>query len=70
MPEDDFDNAAKEDVGEIAKGCALIRANFHIDPASLTEEEWAMLFQQAVWLESFRLGNMARILVKMFAPAE
>lgn len=29
-----------------------------------------MLFQQAVWVENFRLENMAKILVKLFAPAE
>jgi hypothetical protein len=48
----------------------LIRANFIIDPATLDDEEWAMLFQQAVWVESFRLGNIAKILSKLFAPAE
>nr|DAL77605.1 MAG TPA: hypothetical protein [Caudoviricetes sp.] len=29
-----------------------------------------MLFQQAVWLENFRLENMARILAKLFSPAD
>lgn len=67
MPEADD---GTDDLGEIAKGCALIRANFRIDPATLSDEEWAMLFQQAVWVESFRLGNIAKILSKLFAPAE
>lgn len=58
------------DPGEIAKGCALIRANFNIDPNTLTDESWAMLFQQAVWIENFRLENTARILAKLFSPAE
>ena len=70
MPEDDFDNSTKEDIGEIAKGCALIRANFHIDPTTLSEEEWAMMFGEAIWLEGFRLASMARILGKLFSPAE
>jgi hypothetical protein len=59
-----------DDPGEIAKGCALIRANFGTDPETLTDERWAMLFQQAVWLENFRLENMARILAKLFSPAD
>lgn len=64
------DGAEDNDPGEIAKGCALIRANFGVEPEGLCDEEWAMLFQQAVWLEGFRLENMARVLGKLFAPAE
>ena len=52
------------------QGCALIRANFGTDPTTLSNEEWAMLFQQAVWLENFRLENTARILAKLFSPAK
>jgi hypothetical protein len=58
----------KDEEQYIAKGCALIRANFHIDPNNLTEEEWAMMFQQACWLERTRLVNLAKILGKLFAP--
>lgn len=58
------------DPGEIAKGCALIRANFHTDPNTLTDEEWAMLFQQAVWIENFRLEGLAKVLGRLFAPTE
>ncbi len=58
------------DPGEIAKGCALIRANFHNDPNTLTDEEWAMLFQQAVWIENFRLEGLAKVLGRLFAPTE
>ena len=29
-----------------------------------------MLFQQAIWLENFRLENQARVLAQLFAPAE
>ncbi len=60
----------ENDPGEIAKGCALIRANFGTDPETLTDERWAMLFQQAVWLENFRLENMAKILAKLFSLAK
>lgn len=60
----------ENDPGEIAKGCALIRANFGIDPETLSDERWAMLFQQAVWLENFRLENTAKILAKLFSPAD
>lgn len=60
--------ADSDDLGEIAKGCALIRANFHIDPTLLSDDQWAMLFQQAVWLENFRLTNTAKILAQLFVP--
>ena len=60
----------EDDPGEIAKGCALIRANFHTDPETLDDEKWALLFQQAVWIENYRLENTARILAKLFSPAE
>lgn len=60
----------EDDPGEIAKGCALIRANFHTDPETLDDDQWAMLFQQAIWVENFRLENMAKILAKLFSPAE
>lgn len=29
----------------------MIRANFHIDPRQLSEEEWAQRFSEAVWIE-------------------
>lgn len=64
MSDDDYDS------GEIAKGCALIRANFGIDPGALTETEWAMLFNQAVWLERSRLINQAKILARLFSAGE
>ncbi len=60
-----------KDVGEIAKGCALIRANLHVDPGALVDEEWAMLFNQAVWIERTRLINQAKMLARLFsAPSE
>jgi hypothetical protein len=51
---------------EFEKGCALIQSNFHTDPSKLDEEDWAELFGQAVWLEHFRLVNLAKILAKLF----
>lgn len=51
---------------DIAKGCALIRANFNVNPGTLTPEEWASLFGEAVWLENFRLENLAKIIAKLF----
>jgi len=37
---------------------------------TLTDEEWAMLFQQAVWIENFRLEGLAKVLGRLFAPTE
>ncbi|WP_305154886.1 hypothetical protein [Alistipes dispar] len=59
-----------DDEQYIAKGCALIRANFHIDPRELTEEEWAQLFSEAVWVEGTRLTNLAKILAKLFETSD
>ena len=57
-----------DEEGEIAKGCAMIRANFGVEPGELSDERWAQLFQQAVWLERTRLTNLAKILGRLFAP--
>ena len=56
-----------EDEQTITKGCALIRANFHIDPGTLTYDEWAGLYEQAVWLERTRLLALGKLLEKLFA---
>lgn len=48
----------------------MIRANFHIDPYQLTEEQWAERFSEAVWLENSRLTNLAKILAKLFSTPE
>lgn len=34
----------------------------------MDEEEWAMKFQQACWVEHFRLQSMAKLLADLFAP--
>lgn len=44
---------------------ALIRANFHVDPKTLSDQEFGMLFSQAIWLESWRLKNIAELLAKL-----
>ena len=51
----------------ILKTSALIRANFHIDPGTLTYDEWAGLYEQAVWLERTRLLALGKLLEKLFA---
>jgi RES domain-containing protein len=48
------------------KGDALIRANFGVDPAELSDEKWARLFAEAVWIEQWRLKNQAEMLAIMF----
>ncbi len=45
----------------------MIRANFHVDPGALVDEEWAMLFNQAVWIERTRLINQAKMLARLFS---
>jgi hypothetical protein len=45
---------------------ALIRANFNINPSNLSDEEFAQLFAEAVWLEGWRLKNQAEMLASVF----
>ena len=52
-------NLDEED--EIQKGNALIRANLHVDPYGLSPEDWALYYNQATWLEGFRLRNTAKM---------
>ena len=59
-----------DDEQYIAKGCALIRADFPIAPRGLPEEEWAQLFSEAVWVEGTRLTNLAKILAKLFETSD
>lgn len=50
-----------------AKGCALIRANLHINADEIeTEEEWAALYGQALWLERWRNRNRAKLIGSLF----
>ena len=49
------------------KDCALIRANFNIDPEECDYETWASLYGQALWLEKWRLKNLNEMMAKMFS---
>lgn len=50
-----------------SKGCALIRANLHVNADEIeTEEEWARLYGEAVWLEGWRNRNRAKLIASMF----
>lgn len=51
---------------EILQGNALIRGNLGVDPDSLTYEQWAIMYNQARWLEMERLKNTAEMLAAMF----
>lgn len=63
-----MDSADEHD--EMMMGDALIRSNFHTDPASLSPSEWARLFAEAVWLESWRLRNHSRALAALFGVGQ
>ncbi len=47
------------------KGCALIQANLGIDPCNGDDEEWASNYAKALWLEEWRLKNLAELLKGM-----
>lgn len=49
-----------------AKGCALIRANLHVDADGIgSEEEWARLYGEALWLEWWRNRNRAELIASL-----
>ena len=49
------------------KGCALIRANLHINADEIeSEEDWAALYGQALWLERWRNRNRAELIASLF----
>ncbi len=59
--------ADADDEDTFAKGCALIRANLHINADEIeTEEEWAALYSQALWLERWRNRNRAELIAGLF----
>ena len=59
--------ADDNDEDTFAKGCALIRANLHKDPDEVeTEEEWAALYAQAIWIERWRNRNRAELISALF----
>lgn len=63
--------AESDDEDGFAKGCALIRANLHIDAEKIeTEEEWAALYGQALWLERWRNRNRAELIASLFGAGK
>ena len=55
---------------ELMQAEALIRANLHLDTALLNSDEWARAFAEALWLENYRLQNIARLLAAMWKSGE
>jgi 2-hydroxychromene-2-carboxylate isomerase len=49
------------------KGNALIRAYLGVDPDQLSDEKYAELFAQAIWIEQRQLKNQAELLTALFA---
>lgn len=45
---------------------ALIRSNLGINPKELSVMEYAEAYNEALWLENFRLQNQAELLAAMF----
>ena len=43
------------------EGDALLRADFGIDPGELSDEEWVIRLQQALWLEYYRVNLIGRL---------
>ena len=59
--------AEADEADSFVKGCALIRANLHVDIDKIeTEEEWAALYAQAIWLEGWRNQNQAEMIIRLF----
>ena len=49
------------------KGSALIRAYLGVDPDTLSDEKYAELLAQAIWIEKRQLENQAKLLTALFA---
>ena len=63
--------AEADDADTLAKGCALIRSNLHVDIDQVhTEEEWAELYAQALWLERWRIKNLAELIAALFGESK
>ncbi|MDD4141590.1 MAG: hypothetical protein PHR20_02190 [Bacteroidales bacterium] len=45
---------------------ALIRSNLGVNPDTLSPLEYAEAYNEAIWLEGFRLRNQAELLAAMF----
>ncbi|CAA0228659.1 hypothetical protein [Tenacibaculum maritimum] len=44
----------------------MIRNAFHIDPSTLSNNQWAKLYQEAVWLKKFDLRMQAEMFAQLF----
>lgn len=63
--------AESDEEDGFAKGCALIRANLHVDAEKIeTEEEWARLYCEALWLEWWRNRNRAELIAGLFGEGK
>lgn len=54
----------------LEKGCALIRANLGIDPAAGDYDDWAAHYAQALWLEQWRMRNLAEMIAWLFSDGK
>lgn len=61
-----------DDVDGFLKGCALIRSNLHVEPCTpeTTEDEFAELYGEALWLEQWRLKNLAELAKNLLSGKE
>ncbi len=63
--------ADDDDEDTFAKGCALIRANLHVDIETVESgEDWAALYAQAIWLERWRNKNKAELIARLFGDGK
>lgn len=53
---------------DFRKANALIRAAFHIDPETLDDDQWALLANDALWLEEYRAKIVAAQVVNFLSP--
>ncbi len=59
--------AEPDNLDGFAKGCALIQSNLHVNADDIeTEEEWAVQYSRALWLECWRNRNPAEVIVHLF----
>ena len=63
--------AESDEEDGFAKGCALIRANLHVDNDKIeTEEELAQLYCETIWLERRRNRNRAELISSLFGEGQ
>ncbi len=47
-------------------GSALVAAELHIDPDTLSDEDWALKVRMALYVEARRENNKRQLLSKLF----